>query len=153
MTTYARNVNNQAIDVVTADPTTLFHADVAAQFIVVPDGTETGAKLTNGIWTNPAPYVAPVVPVVHPTVDIPTFMNLFTLQEQLAIEGSTDPMVVTMWKRFSDPRVQSVNLNLGSIQGALEYLSVTMQEPALTPTNATYIQPTRIAQINTGTPQ
>ena len=151
MTTYARNVNNQAVDVITTDPATTFHADIAAQFIIVPNGTETGATLANGVWENPAPYVAPVIPVVHPTVDIPTFMNLFTLQEQLAIEGSTDPMVVMMWKRFSDPRVQSVNLNLASIQGALEYLSVTMQQPATTPPS-TYILPTRIPAILTGVP-
>ena len=116
----------------------------------VPDTMQVDAGWTVAVIDGAPVFTAPA-PVL-PTVDIPTFMNLFTLDEQMAIEGSTDPRVITMWKRFSDPRVQSVNLNLASIQGALEYLSIAMQLPAVTPP-APYILPARIAQINTGTPQ
>lgn len=57
--TYARNVNNIAVDVVTDDPSTLFHPDIACQFIVVPDGTLTGAIYVNNEWTNPLPMPVP----------------------------------------------------------------------------------------------
>jgi hypothetical protein len=153
MTTYARNVGGQAIDVTTTDPATIFHADIAAQFIVVPAGTETGAMLVNGVWVNPpAPAPAPAPTIIPPIVDVPTFYSLFTIQEQMAIEGSTDPIVATAWKRFTDPRVTFVNLALGSVQNLLAYFSTTNQQPAVTPA-ATYIQPARVAQILTGVPQ
>ena len=154
MTTYARNVNNQAVDVVTVDPTTLFYAGVAAQFIIVPDGTETGATLANGVWTNPAPYVAQVVPVTYAPLTAMQFYDALTPQEETAILGSTDPLVQTFARRLSRALNSGtmIDLNLTTVQEGLAYLSLTAQQPATTP-SSTYILPARVAQILQGVPQ
>ena len=154
MTTYARNVNNQAVDVTTTDPTTIFHADVAAQFIVVPDGIETGATYAGGVWTNPVPVVPPAPVVVLPNLTPMQFYLALTPAERMAIKRSTDPVVVEFWATYQ-LAVQLndfINPNLTSVQGGLEYLSVTNQLPAVTPA-ATYILPARIPQILAGIAQ
>lgn len=64
MTTYARIVEGRAVDVVVTPPLLeeRFHPDWLAQqsFIVVPDGTENGAKDNgDGTFTNPPPPPPP----------------------------------------------------------------------------------------------
>jgi hypothetical protein len=54
--------NGAVRDYVDGDPAKLFTADIAALFSVeLPDGTERGATLIGGVWTNPPPP-APVDP-------------------------------------------------------------------------------------------
>ncbi|KAA5602611.1 hypothetical protein F1188_20490 [Roseospira marina] len=55
MTTYARILNGIAVDVVTADPATLFHPLIAAEFVTVPDDVVPGALLDGDEWTPPPP--------------------------------------------------------------------------------------------------
>lgn len=87
MTTYARNVEGQAVDVVTRDPAELFHPDVAGQFVIVPDGTENGATYANGVWTNPVRQPPPP-PVLAPEdwqVTKLAFLQRFTLEERMRV--------------------------------------------------------------------
>ena len=61
------------VDVVTADPATLFHPDLATEFVVVPDGLGAGATQVAGVWTNPPPPPPPppyVPPPPSPPVGI-----------------------------------------------------------------------------------
>ena len=57
MTTYARIVGGQVIDVTMVDPATLYHADVASQFVTVPSGTGNGDSYDSktGTWTKYTP--------------------------------------------------------------------------------------------------
>lgn len=160
MTTYARIVNGQAVDVTTSNPQALYHADIAAQFVTVPDGTGNGDTLAadGKTWTK---YVAPQASApAAPTVATPlpkltpmTFYLAFTVAERMAIKGSSDPTVKEFWDTYqrSQDTGTMVDPNLVSVQEGLAYLA--------TPTTATPPGPgilastDRIAQILAGTPQ
>ena len=153
MTTYARNVNNIAVDVTTTNPTTIFYPTIAAEFITVPDGTLNGATLAGGVWTNPA-VVAPVTPPVkYPTLTPMQFYLAFTPAERMAIKKSTDPMVQEFWATYqlAAQLNNTIDPNLVSVQDGLGWLA--------TPTTATPAGPgilastARIAQISEGIPQ
>jgi hypothetical protein len=64
MTTWAGIVEQQAIDVTVIDPTEIFFSTIAAQFVVVPDGTLPGDTLVGGVWSRPAYDWPPGQPVV-----------------------------------------------------------------------------------------
>lgn len=122
MTTYARKINNVAIDVVTSDPATMFHPDIAIQFIVVPNGTLNGATWANNAWTNPAPVVPPNPETTYLAVSPIEFKLLFTAPERVAIKNSVDPVVQDFFSIIDDPRLTKVELGLQSTQDALQYL-------------------------------
>ena len=149
MTTWARNVNDKAVDVTTVDPTTIFHPEVAAQFVVVPDGTLTGAVYANGSWTNPTPVTPPTPPVVYSKLTPIQYYNAFTVAEAIAIKTSSDPVVLEIWYRLQVAMTASgndpiIDPNSTPVQAGLEYLSTTA-----TP----YILPSRIPQICAGVAQ
>jgi len=82
------------------------------------------------------------------------FYDALTPQEETAILGSTDPLVITFARRL-DRALQTnapVNPNLPTVKEGLIYLSSTNQQPAVTPA-APYILPERVQQILAGTPQ
>lgn len=154
MTTYARKINNQAVDVTMSDPATSFHSTLAAQFIVIPDGTENGA-IWNGIsWLNPIPTISPEQEIIYSPLTAGQFYNCFTATEMIAIKGSADQFVKEFLARWQVAMQanENVNPNLISVQEGLAYLSVTNQLPSVTPP-ATYILPARIPQILSGVPQ
>ena len=126
MTTYARNVNNVAVDVVTADPKTLFYPTIAAEFIVVPDGTQNGAtyNATTGVWTAPPAPPTPA-PAPYPVLSPMQFYLAFTPTERLAIKKSTDPMVMEFWATYqlAAQTNTSIDPNLVSVQEGLTYLA------------------------------
>lgn len=152
MTTYARNVNNQAVDVITTDPATTFHADIAAQFIVVSDGTKTGATWNGSTWTNPAPAIPVTVPFVYAPIAAGAFYNCFTTAEMIAIKASTDPFVKEFYARYQVALQvnEPINPNLVSVQEGLAYLAA----PASPGVGAGILGSTaRITQILSGIPQ
>ncbi|MDP3638686.1 MAG: hypothetical protein Q8R51_14995, partial [Azonexus sp.] len=53
MNKQARIVDDVAVDVVTGNPTEMFHPDIAAQFEPVPDNVETGWRHDpqTGVWS------------------------------------------------------------------------------------------------------
>ena len=152
MTTYARIINNTAVDVVTTNPATLFYPTIAAQFVIVPDGTVHGSVDSGGVWTAPAaPHIA--APALHPILTPMAFYLAFTPAERIAIKKSTDPDVMEFWATYQ-LAVQlnhTIDPNLVSVQQGLAWLA--------TPTSATPPGPgilastARIAQISDGIPQ
>lgn len=142
MATWARVISNAVVEVVSTDPTTIFHPDVAKLFQVVPDGTKVGATFSAGVWTNPpTPPAPPAPPTIYPKLAVPHFWLCFTPQEESSIRASADAVVKILLRRLDDPRTEFVDLNLPSIQNAITYLSTT--SPAL-------IAPARVPQILAG---
>lgn len=152
MTTYARIVSGGAVDVTTVAPATLYHADVAAEFVTVPDGTQNGDQFDGKTWTRPAPPPPPP-PAPLPKLTPMTFYLAFTPAERIAIKNSSDAQVKEFWDTYQ--RAQDTNTmidpNVKSVPEGLAYLA--------TPTTATPPGPgilastDRINQILAGTPQ
>ncbi len=151
MTTYARNVNNVAVDVTTTNPSTIFYPTVAAEFITVPDGTQNGATYTNGTWTNP-PASAPA-PARYPALTPMQFYLAFTPAERIAIKASTDATVKEFWATYelAAQLNNTIDPNLTSVQEGLTYLATPT---TATPPGAGILASTaRIVQISNGVPQ
>ena len=170
MTTWARNVANQAVDVTTVNPATIFFPALAAQFIVIPDGTQNGATYAGGVWTNPpAPPTPTAAPTVYPDLTPMQFYLAFTPTERMKIKmlssaagvpanstlfsNSTavpqDPVIAEFWATYElATQVNSpINPNLVSIQEGLAYLATpTAPTPAV-------ITAARIPQIMNGIAQ
>lgn len=124
MTTYARIVGGCAVDVVTVDPATLFHADVAEQFVTVPDDTQHGDVLNaDGSWTKHVPAV-PAEPVAPPppTITPPQFKLLMLPDLAEIMEAAkTDVTMATFLDVVNDPRLTEVDLSLQSVQNGIQY--------------------------------
>lgn len=122
MTTYARIVNGHAVDVTTVDPKTIFHPDIAAQFVTVPAGTANHDSYDGETWVKfvPAPAVAPAL--VPPVVTPPQF-KILILQwlGQIYEAAQTDIAIDTFVKIIDDPRLTEVDLALNSVQTGLKY--------------------------------
>lgn len=143
MTTYARVVDNLAVDVTTIDPASQFHEDIAAQFVTVPDGTETGDMFDGEDWTK-RPVPAPSAAATPPTVTPPQFKLLILPELSRILEtAKTDSFIAAFISVVDDPRLTEVNLSLQSTQQGLEYclsaIDLTSSEIAA-----------RMAQILTG---
>lgn len=121
MKTYARNVNGQAIDVTATDNiAALFHPDVAAQFVEVPDGTQDGATLSGGQWVNPTP--APAAAPKPPSITPPQFKLLMLPDLAEIMEAAkTDTTMATFLDVVNDPRLTEVDLSLQSVQNGIQY--------------------------------
>jgi len=123
MTNFARVIDNVAVDV-SADPENCFHPDIAAQFVSVPDNVQTGwRKGADGKWNAPAPTPEPAPQVSYPKVGPIHFQMLFTPQEAVTVDElkATDKALASFWKLIDDPRTDTVDLGLQSVQGAIEY--------------------------------
>lgn len=120
---YARVINNTAIDVRVESPEGFFTPEVVAEFVSVPDKVENGWIKTGTSWNAPEPVV-PVDPViVYPKVGPIHFQMLFTPAETVAANDlkATDKVLASFWKLIDDPRTDEVDLNLSSVQNAVEY--------------------------------
>lgn len=131
---YAWIENGAVRDIAPGNPAELYHPDVAALYdTVVPEGTERGATLVAGVWTNPLPPPPPAPspppePTFRKTLTAPEFKLLFTSSERIAIRmaraysgaDANAQMVKDILDDFyeilDDPRLQEVNLNLPQTQ-------------------------------------
>ena len=123
MSNFARVIDNVAVDV-SADPQNSFHPDIAAEFVAVPDNVRAGwIKGTDGKWSAPAPAPEPVPAVTYPKVGPIAFQMLFTPQEMIAADElkATDKVLASFWKLIDDPRTDTVDLALQSVQNAIEH--------------------------------
>lgn len=123
MTTWGRIVGGRAIDIVTVEPTEIFHEDVATQFQIIPDGTQTGSLYEDGQWTAPAQDEQPAQYVRPPTVSAMQFKLLFTVWERVAMKESADPIVSDFFAIMNDPRLTEVDLGLGSTRDVIDYMA------------------------------
>ena len=98
-----------------------FHADVAAMFQPCPNMVEV-EWTTDGkeAWAPP-----PVVPsaIVYPKVGPIHFQMLFTPEEAITADTlkATDKVLASFWKLVDDPRTDTIDLGLQSVQNAIEY--------------------------------
>lgn len=79
------------------------------------------------------------------------FMDCFTPAEEIAIMGSTDPVVKVFVARLNRAIAagQEIDPNTVSVQEGVQYLATTNQTPATSPAS-TYIAPSRVADILSG---
>lgn len=108
-------------------PAELYHPDIAVLYNTdVPDGAQNGDLWDGATLTKPLPPESvPVVPAapVYPRVSAIEYKMLFTPQERISVKTSTDPIIQDLSELLGDPRVLTVDLNLASIQSALDYMS------------------------------
>lgn len=144
MTTYARMVDGVAVDVTTTNPTLIYHPDLAATFVTVPNGTGNGDWKSGTTWTK---YVAPTPVVVTPkapTVTPPQFKLLIFAELPLILaKVPTDPMIAAFVSIIDDPRLTEVDLSLQSLTSGLTYafnaIGLTSEQIA-----------SRLAEVKTG---
>jgi len=122
MSKFARLVNNVAVDVVDGDPTEYFHPDIAAQFEEVPNNVEAGWIFEDDVWSAGESSSSPEAEVLQ-TVGVIKFKLLFTSPERIKAKElrQTDLVIDDFWSILDDPRTTEVDLNLESIQDAIEY--------------------------------
>ena len=151
MSNFALIVGGVAVNM-SANPAAEFHADIAAQFVPVPDDVRRGWVETAGVWS--APPAPPAPALVFPPLSLLAFYLSFTPAERIAIRASTDPLVREFWSTYLFAATQPgalVDPTLTSIIEGLAWLA--------TPTTATppgpgiLATPARIAQIQAGVPQ
>ena len=114
MTKWARLIDGEAVDVVEIDPSTLFVAEIAEEFIQVPNATVPGSRKSGQQWTHPDPVApSPLSPPPRRMSVTPIeFMMMFTFAEEAAIRtfaSSNDPnapTVAAMLRHLDDQRLQ-----------------------------------------------
>lgn len=123
MSKHARILNSVAVDVVTGDPAEFFHPDIAKDFVPVPDQVESGWSVTAGKWSAPTPIELTTPTLAYPKVGPIHFQMLFAPAEMVAAEElkATDKVLASFWKLIDDPRTDTVDLSLASVQNAIEY--------------------------------
>lgn len=127
MSKFARIVNKVVLEVVVLQQESAisdyFHPDLARQFVPVPDAVEIGwIKGDANNWSAPVPQPAQPTVVVYPVVGVISFKMLFTQPERIKsdeLRGSSKELD-DFWKLIDDPRTDAVNLNLESVQNAIE---------------------------------
>ena len=154
---YAWIENDTVRDLCAGNPSELFHPDVAQFYSVeVPGGTERGATLVKGVWTNPVPVApAPALggPVVYSLLSPMQFYLAFTPSERIAIKKSTDPVVEEFWATYQLAAQVNAHIdpNLASVAEGLAYLATAT---TATPPGAGILAgAARIAQIQAGIAQ
>lgn len=89
MPTWARVIDDVALEVTTVDPAGRFVHEVELQFIVVPDGTEQRATYTDATWTNPPAPIVPIEPEPGPALAIYAVLEPATFLGLLLAIGLT----------------------------------------------------------------
>ncbi|PSJ16432.1 hypothetical protein [Nitrosomonas supralitoralis] len=122
MSKFARLVNNVAVDVVDGDPAEYFHPDIAAQFEEVPSNVEAGWVFADDVWSAGESSNSAETEVFQ-TVGVIKFKLLFTSPERVKAKElrASDALIDDFWSILDDPRTTEVDLNLSSIQNAIEY--------------------------------
>lgn len=129
MSKFARIENKMAIEVFTPksgfDIADCFTQEVAALFMACPDDVTAGSTVdNNGVWAiAPEPGPVPSLAHVYPKVGPIAFQMLFTPQEMIAADElkTTDKVLASFWKLVDDPRTDTIDLGLQSVQNAIEY--------------------------------
>lgn len=128
MPKYAQIVNGNVIQVVEQNPADIFHPDIAVNFVEVPDEVETYYLYddqTDTFSPPPPPLnVAPPTVAETPTiVDAIGFLDLFTMQEELAIRqarAAGDLVVESFMDRLD--KAQRIHLDDPRVIAGVDYL-------------------------------
>lgn len=112
-------------DIAQGDPKELFHPDVAALYATdVPDDAVVGAALVGGEWVVPHTERAAVEPTTsYPKIGPIAFKMLFAASERIKAKQlrASDEILEDFWGLLDDPRTDTVDLGLASVQAAVEY--------------------------------
>lgn len=123
MSNYARIRNNVVVDV-SNDPASQFHPTIASEFEAVPDKVQRGWRRDeDGTWSAP-PEVVPEEPAPErPKVGPVEFKLLFTSPERLTLKElrNTDAALADFFEIIEDPRLQYVDLSLGSTAAGVDH--------------------------------
>ncbi len=153
MSHYVRMVNNIVVDVST-DPASQFHPTIAAEFEAAPDDIQRGwRRAEDGTWSAP-PEPTPIEPAEpepeRPRVGPVEFKLLFTSPERLKLKElrASDPALADFFEIIEDPRLQYVDLSLGSTAAGVDHcLSLLINAEIIAESEAD----TRREQILSGT--
>lgn len=139
MTTFARlSPDGQSVQEICphATPEGFYTLEVAAEFVVVPDGTLAGYLKDGDAWIAPAAPPEPTPPpFVPPSVTYDRFYNLFSIQQAIDIQNSTDPTVKEMYNRVQIGITARSEIDMSEpfVSGLLGYLATEAVTPE--PTN------------------
>ena len=130
MAKYARIVGGVAVDVTATNPTELFHEDIAAEFVTVPNTVQNGWIKTGNTWAAPPTPEPAAVPTVYPKIGPIHFQMLFTPDELVAADiiRKTDAKLASFWKLVDDPRTDVIDLGLVMVQNAVHYTLIKIHE-------------------------
>jgi len=121
---YAWVENGIIRDLSKANPTEVFHPDVAALYTEqVPNGARRGDAWDGTVLTpaiDPEPPALP--PIARSVVNAVEFQFLFTATERAAIAASADTGVASVRGLLADPRLQQVDLGKAYIADYLDLL-------------------------------
>ena len=101
-----------------------FHADLAAQFVAVPDQVGPGwRRSSDGSFSAP-PMSAPTVLTEPRAVAAVKFALLFSPEERVAIRAAAagDDVIMDSWSAWTDPRLDVVDLSLASVESFVQRL-------------------------------
>lgn len=89
--------------------------------------------------------------VVPPKISPIAYKMLWTIQERVGLKAmrNTDPVIDDLMQLVDDPRMTTVDLNLQSVQGAIQYCLAKLAEAGII--EQTQVQ-SRFAEILTGIP-
>lgn len=108
MTTFAHTESGQAIDPMAFPSESAYlanfnpHITASWQVTQVPDGTEQGATLVNGTWTNPTPP-APAVPQPQPLSQLGFILlcqEAGGMTDAQLVACKADPTFTALWIKF-----------------------------------------------------
>lgn len=129
MPKYAQIVNGNVIQVVDQNPADIFHPDIAVNFVEVPEEVETNYLYDEVTDTfSPPP---PLLEITPPPAAVETsimldaigFLDLFTMQEELAIRqarAAGDLVVESFMDRLD--KAQRIHLDDPRVIAGVDYL-------------------------------
>jgi len=148
MTKHAKIMDDVALQVINADPATALHPALAAEFEPVPDEVEGGwIRDGNGDWSAPASTPVRVLPA--PVVTAMRFKLLWKAPERIYLKSliGSDPAIADFFDLVDDPRADTFDLSLQSVQDGVDYCLGVLE--AATLVDAADV-PIRREQILTG---
>lgn len=124
---YARIVDDKAVDVRTESPEGCFVADIASQFVAVPDSVQNGWTFIDKEWSAPESAkieIIPEAPKKAPILSPIQFKLCFTATERIEIKKAkaTDEVIADYYDILDDLRLKEVDLNLQSNKDGIAYL-------------------------------
>jgi len=150
MSNFARIRSNVAVDV-SADPEKNFHPMLAVEFVPVPSEVKRGWRRDeDGTWMAPSVPEPAVLEPERPQVGPVEFKLLFTSPERLKLKElrANDPVLADFFEIIEDPRLQYVDLSLGSTAAGVDHcLSLLTNAEVISESEAA----TRREQILSGT--
>jgi hypothetical protein len=123
-------IENNSIRDLCENPFDSYHPDIAALYTTdVPEGTERGATLIDGVWTNPVKSLQSDTIIITPKLKKTKLTRVefklrFTPQERVILRSlrTSDPYVDDFFDLLEDPQLTLVDLELPQVIEAVHYM-------------------------------